>query len=235
VFLFRNQGTSEVLANDWNRHYTRTIVKDLSLTTPRIRFGRAGDAAAAARLIIMSDSAFLPFLFGDRLESALRRFLSRPGTLFSYEHTRIIEVNGQVAGMLLGYGYGQMRKEMLPTALRWLRVLGFGLLRRLPQLLRIAFTQPAQTGESANWLSPGEFYISNMAIKPEFRRHGLGRLLLKDALANAYVLGCRRVALDVDIGNRAAIGLYEGIGFAREEHNLMVMGKFEFLRMSRAL
>jgi len=210
-------------------------------SAPAVRAGQAEDCGELARLVMMSDSSFLPFLFGDRLETALQQMLARPRNLFSFEHTRVIEVNGQVAGVLLGYSYEQMRSEALPTGLLWLRSLGFSLLRRLPELLRVGFasarTAPARktrdSSGNSRWLSPAEFYVSNMAVKPEFRRIGLGRRLLVDAIARARELGCRQVALDVDARSAAAIALYTSLGFVREEHDLKVMGRFEFRRMSR--
>jgi len=72
-------------------------------------------------------------------------------------------------------------------------------------------------------------------VIPEFRRQGLGRLLLADAEAWARQQGCTRLALDVEAENRDAIRLYERFGFVREAHDLKLMGRFQFARYSKPL
>jgi ribosomal protein S18 acetylase RimI-like enzyme len=204
------------------------------MSLPEIRDGRPEDTAELARLVMLSDTSFLPLLFGGRLESALRQMLARRRNLFSHKHTRVVEHQGQTAGVLLGYSYEQMRREALFTGVLWLRLLGSGLLRRLPGLLRLGFSRSARQ-DSARWLSPGEYYISNLAVGPEFRRQGLGARLLDDCRQRAERLGCRRVALDVDAGNEEAMRLYSRMGYEREKHSLRVGAQFEFARLSRSV
>jgi len=202
--------------------------------TPRIRPGEPQDAAEFARLVMMSDPVFLPYIFAERFETILLKLFPFRRNLFSHEHVRIIEIAGRPAGMLLGYSYRQMRSEMLRTALLFLRFAGRFLMRRGLRLLRSMPRRP-RDDDSASWLAEGEFYVSNVAVKPEFRRQGLGRLLLADAVLQAAVLGCRAVALDVEAENREAIRLYEREGFIREAKNLKVLGRFEFVRLTREI
>ena len=200
-----------------------------------LRSAQPDESADFAALVKMSDHTFLPFLFSGRLESILRRMFPQPRNLFSYEHVRVIELEGRVAGMLLGYSFEQMRREMTNTGWLWLRYAGFYLLWRMPRFALRLLSQSNRRAPSANWLNEGEFYVSNMAVKPEFRRRGLGHRLLDDAIARAKELGCRRIALDVESDNVEAVRLYERAGLLREESNLQVMGRFEFLRLSREL
>lgn len=58
-----------------------------------------------------------------------------------------------------------------------------------------------------------EFHIANIAIRPEYRRRGIGRELLMKALSSARELGCRFAILDVRPSNESAIGLYNQLGF----------------------
>lgn len=55
-----------------------------------------------------------------------------------------------------------------------------------------------------------------MTVRKSFRRRGVGRALLAEALAWAQVTGFRRVELNVYARNTAAIALYEQAGFEHE-------------------
>jgi len=57
--------------------------------------------------------------------------------------------------------------------------------------------------------APGEREILNIAVRPDRRRHGIARRLLEAELANAH--GAR--FLEVRESNKAAIKLYESLGF----------------------
>lgn len=56
--------------------------------------------------------------------------------------------------------------------------------------------------------------IITLAVKEPFRRQGLARMLLDKALADMQAVGATQLFLDVEDGNAAAIGLYEGLGFS---------------------
>lgn len=55
--------------------------------------------------------------------------------------------------------------------------------------------------------------IQNVAVRPEFRRHGLGRALVLKALAGFCDSGCQKVTLEATAENFPAVHLYWGIGF----------------------
>lgn len=56
--------------------------------------------------------------------------------------------------------------------------------------------------------------ILMLAVLPVARRHGLGRRLLDQAMAEAGAAGAREMFLEVAEGNRAARALYAAAGFA---------------------
>jgi len=56
--------------------------------------------------------------------------------------------------------------------------------------------------------------LQRVVVARALRRHGLGRLLLQALLDAARARGCREVLLEVRVGNRAAVALYEAFGFA---------------------
>ena len=60
--------------------------------------------------------------------------------------------------------------------------------------------------------------IEALAVVPEFRRKGLGRLLVQKMLDTAKELGLSKAELEVNTKNVDAIRLYQDFGFAIEKH-----------------
>ncbi len=59
-----------------------------------------------------------------------------------------------------------------------------------------------------------EVEVHNLAVRPDARRQGLGRALLRHALTLGRARGARRAFLEVRAGNKAARALYAACGFA---------------------
>ena len=57
------------------------------------------------------------------------------------------------------------------------------------------------------------FWIASLAVHPGRRRRGLGRALLRDALARARDSSARWLSLEADRANRLAVELYRNEGF----------------------
>jgi ribosomal protein S18 acetylase RimI-like enzyme len=58
-------------------------------------------------------------------------------------------------------------------------------------------------------------HVYTLNVHPEARRRGLGRRLMDACEARLADAGMRRVALEVNVANHAAIALYEALGYAR--------------------
>ena len=58
-------------------------------------------------------------------------------------------------------------------------------------------------------------YISRLVVKPEYRRHGIGRTLVRFIVEKAAELGYRELSIGVDLDNYPAIRLYAEEGFDR--------------------
>lgn len=58
-----------------------------------------------------------------------------------------------------------------------------------------------------------EAELLSVAVVPECRRRGIGRSLLEEALRHLYREGARRIHLEVEDGNVAAIELYRRMEF----------------------
>ena len=59
----------------------------------------------------------------------------------------------------------------------------------------------------------GEAEILTLAVRPEARRRGVGRALVRKAATHAQVLGAEALFLEVAKENDAALKLYSGLGF----------------------
>lgn len=62
-------------------------------------------------------------------------------------------------------------------------------------------------------LGPGEAQLLNLSVVPDARRMGLGRALLQQFVDDARRLYAEQLFLEVRVGNRPAIALYETAGF----------------------
>lgn len=60
-----------------------------------------------------------------------------------------------------------------------------------------------------------EAEILTLAVRPGFRRKGIARLLLQEAMKRAVAFGSTKMFLDVEEGNIAAVQLYETHGFGQ--------------------
>lgn len=56
-------------------------------------------------------------------------------------------------------------------------------------------------------------YLSGMAVHNEYKRQGIGTLLLEGAEAKSKALGIKFIALQVHVENEVAQGLYEKAGY----------------------
>ncbi|KZV20560.1 hypothetical protein F511_13494 [Dorcoceras hygrometricum] len=59
----------------------------------------------------------------------------------------------------------------------------------------------------------GIAYISNVAVRDEYRRKGIAKRLIAKAEAEAKSWGCRSIALHCDLNNRGATTLYVSQGY----------------------
>ncbi|HZS47375.1 MAG TPA: ribosomal protein S18-alanine N-acetyltransferase [Blastocatellia bacterium] len=71
----------------------------------------------------------------------------------------------------------------------------------------------AVLGFLAAWVVADEMHINNIGTHPDFRRLGVGKALLEEALTEGHMRGANFCLLEVRISNRAAISLYQSFGF----------------------
>lgn len=66
------------------------------------------------------------------------------------------------------------------------------------------------------WTAAHDCWLEDLYVTDEARGAGLGRALVEAAVARARSRGCRRIELDVNEQNEAALALYLGCGFTTE-------------------
>ncbi len=81
-----------------------------------------------------------------------------------------------------------------------------------------------------------EYYISNVAIYPEFRGSGLGTKLMLYAEQTASKRNLKYLSLDVERENETAINLYKKLGYKITEEKTLDLGEvFSFFRMVKEI
>lgn len=68
------------------------------------------------------------------------------------------------------------------------------------------------------WRAGGDCLIEDVFVADEARGSGLGKAMMEFAMQRARERGCRRMELDTNERNEAAVALYEGLGFSNTEN-----------------
>ena len=175
----------------------------------RIRPANPDDASLAADLIYLSMGIEVDWLFGqepgypthDVLQCLYRRKNNRASYCLSY----IAAWNGQDVGLLVAYPGRLIPRLDRATGLHLAQIFGLGgvvrLARRLPVYGDLIETEA------------DEFYISNLAVLPGFRGHGVGKALMDYAETLARESELLKCSLIVTYGHEPARRLYEKIGY----------------------
>jgi len=167
------------------------------------------DAHVGGRAVYAAGPRLYQHLFArDEASSVrlLRDLWPLPGHLLSHTWATVAELNGRVAGTLLGYTGRQERRAVGHTLRALIRLI------RLPGLFRVV---PGAIDMLALSPSPGPdtFYVAALAVEPWARQRGVGRRLLRGAEELAREWGCTHCALDVVVGNEPAANLYRQEGY----------------------
>lgn len=162
-----------------------------------IRDALPKDAAALAYLIDLAGEGIPRYLWSQMCEPGadLLAFgaarAAREEGAFSYRNAKILEIDGETAGMLLGYPLPE------PHDLRSLA--------EVPLEVRPLIELEAE--------APGTWYINAIATYERFRGRGVASRLLAEAVSLAQERAINRLSLIVDSENRGAGLLYEKLGF----------------------
>ncbi len=194
-----------------------------------VRKALPSDAEDFANLIISTDPFFFPALFGKNYKSMLKGMFTHHLNLFSYQHSYFAESKGKILGMILGYDNHSKKTENWRTGLLMLKYLGLDFFKGISVF--IMFNNVMES------VCPGEFYISNLAVYPEYRGMGIGTYLITEIENYAKAKGIINTVLEVDVTNIGAFRLYERLGYEKKkEFSIRLKSQiFRYFKMSKKL
>ena len=120
---------------------------------------------------------------------------SQNNMLYSWEHTRLASIDGEIVGGLISYGGANYAEMRLQT---W----------------KHFWELPTETLDSIP-LECGveEYYLDSMVLAPKSRGLGIGKILIADALELARQKGYTLATLLVSLEKPALMEYYKQIGF----------------------
>lgn len=193
-----------------------------------IRKALPADAEDFASLVLMSAPSLFPAIYGAGVADVMQHLFCRSCNLFSFEHTFFAELGGRKIGMVLGYDWQVKGKENWQTGSLLLEKMRSNFRRKLPYLMKFE--------NVIGVVKEREYYISNIAVYPEYRAAGIGTRLIFVAEKEAKNSGAERVALDVEVENTGASRLYQRLGYSIvNESTVQLRGgqSFSFYRMCK--
>lgn len=165
----------------------------------------------AAGLLFEAGPALFSYILAspsDQAQEILEQAFEFPHHAFSYEHTQIVDVDGQAAGLMISYPGDLKRQVDEKVHLVMARLMP---LRKLPKIL----VNVADLSRIKQDVSPDDYYILGISVLPEWRRRGIATYLLAKAEAEAITLDCEAICADVSYTNTPALHLLEKHGYER--------------------
>ncbi|MBA9028692.1 GNAT family N-acetyltransferase [Peribacillus huizhouensis] len=164
-----------------------------------LRQAKPADAPISAYLIRLAIQDIAEALTDEQEEKAildvLQYFFSHPNNRLSYENTLIIEIAGNVAGLIVTYLGSEAEQLDRPIVKR---------LREKNNNSEIMTEKEAE---------PGDFYIDTVSVNPQYWGKGVGTALIEAAELLGKSKGHRRMSLNVEVKNTRAHRLYSKLGY----------------------
>lgn len=181
-----------------------------SIQNLTLRPAVAEDVDWAVPSLFAAGPALFCYVFAspsEQTKEILRQAFTYPQHAFSYEHTQVVEVMNEPAGLMVSYPGFRKRQADEKVHQVMARILT---LRKLPKIL----VNLADLTRIKQDVSPHEYYILGLSVLPEFRQQGLATYLLHHAEQDALAYDCTAVSLDVTYANTPAKSLFEKLGYA---------------------
>ncbi|MGB9894674.1 MAG: GNAT family N-acetyltransferase [Thermoproteota archaeon] len=193
-----------------------------------VRRASKEDAEDSANLILISAPSLFLTMFGDGAKQTIKYLFVQNKNLFSFEHAYVAEVEDKVAGIILGYNYDARIKESIRTGRLLLNHSGLKFITKFHSYVNLY---------SIGNISRDEYYISNLAVYPEYRGLGIGTRLIYEAENEAKRCELKRTALDVETDNEKAINFYRKLKYRISKNFTIKLNNktFRFSRMYKEL
>lgn len=163
-----------------------------------VRVATREDAATIAQAVALAigDREALQAYCGEEYLAVLTEIARRKNTQYSYQQALIAEVDGIVAGAVVGYDGARLTELRNGT-------------------LAVISEHTGHTPTIADETEEGEQYLDSVGVLPHFRGLGVGRALVAAFCNKAFAEGHNCVGLLVDYENPNAEHLYTSLGFER--------------------
>jgi ribosomal protein S18 acetylase RimI-like enzyme len=186
------------------------------MTPPIFRPGQRRDAPRLAELMRLADRAHydnygFDISLGTDPDRQLRLLCqlaeAEPPSWFHYSHFEVAEVDGTVVASASGFdrNTADNHVEEALRSIGWTDQQLADLNERIAPIYEIYPPDP-----------PGSWVIDHVAVLPEWRGHGLARVLLERVIERGRAAGATLLHLEVFDGNSSAQRLYESLGFRIE-------------------
>jgi len=194
-----------------------------------IRKALKTDVKEFADLMEFSAPQFFLLLYGSRFRPIIQSLFVHKYNLFSFQHVYFAEIENKGVGISLEYSWYSKIKENLRTGILILKYMGQEFVRKIPIFLN--------TMRATGYVSKPEYYISNIAVYPEYRGMQIGTKLLTNSEKEAKQTNAKRVVLDVETENLGAIKLYKKLGYTICKKSIVNVNEniFTFYRMQKEL
>ncbi|MGC8711449.1 MAG: hypothetical protein ACP5RH_03570, partial [Leptodesmis sp.] len=128
-----------------------------------LRQAIANDVTWAAPLLFSSGPALFSYIFAsppDQAQEILSQAFRQPDHAFSYEYTQVVEVEGQPAGLMVGYSGALKRQVDEKVHFVMARILP---LMKLPKIL----VNVADLSQIKQDVRMQDYYVLSLGILPE--------------------------------------------------------------------
>ena len=165
-----------------------------------IRPATIADATHLAALVDIASEGFASYFWSQMAAEGQAPFeigrarARRDAGAFTWRNAHVAEVDGEVAGVLVGYVIDD------PVDVR-----NIG---EASDLVRPLLELEAE--------APGHWYVNVLAVFPEYRGQGLGSALLVHADRIARAPGTKGMAIIVASTNQRAMQLYQHVGYKEQ-------------------
>lgn len=183
-----------------------------------------------AELALLAGEQLIPAIFGPKALSFWEKAFCHPKCGFSYEHSWFLDFDGKPVGIAVGYDYISQKKEEFRTFLILLKCLKWTFIKQRNEL--------RQSGNIMAKTSEGDYYLSNLALYPQFRGQGYGTMIMDSVEKMAAEDGCTRVVLDAEATKDRTLQFYKRRGYEMDEALPVLKtkaGDFELCRMIKKL
>lgn len=137
---------------------------------------------------------------------SVRNFIETGNNFIGHENIYLCIIEAKIAGLVIGYSGKPVNKFRtifdLLFKFRLYQVLNYMVISS--SLYDTVYTPK---------LKEDDFYISVIVVHERFRNRGVGTFLLSESILIAKKYGCKKIVLDVDANNYAALSLYKKFGF----------------------